>query len=210
MVVQIELEEIEKWSFVNFEDNDIAWVSELKRSASGCLDTLRGTSISEIRELTIPAGEELGGKGPGKHVMISYNLGIKDKVTEMHEKLQQTGYKCWRDETDMPPGSMFSALSKAIQDSWAILICYTQKYQRSANCRKEAEYAENVFRKRDMLDQMLFVKFEDYEPDEWLGFILGSKLCYDVHSRKDAAVNDLIAHLKKFENPPTPDAPMPK
>ena len=106
----------------------------------------------------------------------------------------------------MAPGSLFSSLSNAIRESWAILICYTQQYQRSANCRKEAEYAESIYRKRKREGQMLFVKFEDYEPDEWLGFLLAGKLYYDVHTRKDAAVIDLIAHLKKLENPPKSDA----
>ena len=55
-----------------------------------------------------------------------------------------------------------------------ILMCMSETYKRSANCKSEAEYAFN--RKKHIVP----IKMKkDYTPDGWLGFILGTRLYID-------------------------------
>ena len=55
-----------------------------------------------------------------------------------------------------------------------ILMCMSETYKRSANCKSEAEYAFN--RKKHIVP----IKMKkDYTPDGWLGFILGTRMYID-------------------------------
>ena len=55
-----------------------------------------------------------------------------------------------------------------------ILMCMSETYKRSANCKCEAEYAFN--RKKHIVP----IKMKkEYTADGWLGFILGTRLYID-------------------------------
>ena len=73
-------------------------------------------------------------------------------------------------------GSTVDAMSAAVEDAAAVVICISQAYKESANCRMEAQYA--LQRGVKMVPCMME---EGYQPDGWLGMILGTKLWYGFY-----------------------------
>ena len=59
-------------------------------------------------------------------------------------------------------------MAEAVENSAAVLLCMSAKYKDSPNCRTEAEYAFKL--KKPLIP----IRVEpNYEPDGWLGEILG-------------------------------------
>ena len=96
---------------------------------------------------------------------------------------------------------MIDALEGAVSKSALVLVCYSDGYKRSANCRSEAEYA---FRKKPML----FVRVEEgYRADGWLAFMMGQALYYDL-AKNPSVSAVLIKHVKQlYEGKEITDAP---
>ena len=134
------------------------------------------------------------------HVMLSYNWSTKELVFQLKVKLNAEGYKTWIDVENMPSGSVIDGMEAAITTAALILICYSDGYKRSANCRMEAEYAL----KQDK--PILFVRAEKgYKPDGWLSFILGQKLYYDLVG-KPAIEAQLLKHILELFEGKNPSA----
>jgi hypothetical protein len=123
-----------------------------------------------------------------KHVMISYNWANQPTVLKLAKSLQQRGYAVWLDVEQMN-GSTLEAMAHAIEQSDLVLICMSQKYKDSPNCRLEGEYCVNS--KIKFLPLMMQ---PNYKPDGWLGITLGSKLYYDFtnESNWDAKLDQLV------------------
>lgn len=62
-------------------------------------------------------------------------------------------------------GCSLEAMASAIEKSDLILICMSQKYKLSPNCRAEAEYAFNIRKKYIPL-----IMEKSYKPDGWFVF----------------------------------------
>jgi hypothetical protein len=105
-----------------------------------------------------------------KHIMISYNRDSRDLCLQIKGELESLGYRIWIDVEDIH-GSSLESMAKAIEDSFCVLMCMTEKYKQSTNCRAEAEYA---FQLNKPIIPLIMQK--DYKPDGWLGIILGSKI----------------------------------
>ncbi len=71
--------------------------------------------------------------------MISYNRESRDFCLKMKNELEKSGKKCWIDVDDMH-GDSLEAMANAIEQASCVLICITEKYKESANCKFEAEY----------------------------------------------------------------------
>ena len=67
--------------------------------------------------------------------------------------------------------SIITTLMITNETASCVLICMTEKYKESNNCRMEAEY---TIQKQKPLIPLIMQK--SYRPDGWLGFILGSKI----------------------------------
>ncbi len=65
-------------------------------------------------------------------------------------------------------------MARAVEDSLGVLICMTENYKQSTNCRAEAEYAFNLGKPIIPL-----IMQKGYKADGWLGIILGSKIFID-------------------------------
>jgi len=113
--------------------------------------------------------EEVGSE---RHIMISYQWGSQEIVKKIAFALQDAGYKIWLDIEEMQ-GSTLEAMADAVERSYLVLVCMTRKYKESPNCRSEAEYTNNL--RKEFIPLMLE---SDYQPDGWLGILLGSKLYY--------------------------------
>ncbi|CAL1530028.1 unnamed protein product, partial [Lymnaea stagnalis] len=86
---------------------------------------------------------------------------------------QAEGYKLWVDWEQMG-GSTLQAMAEAVENAAVVLVCMSEKYKQSPNCRTEAEYTFQL--RKDYIPLMMQKRFR---PDGWLGAILGAKLFFD-------------------------------
>ena len=96
-----------------------------------------------------------------KHVMISYNRENRDLCVAIKKHLESAGFKIWID-IDNIHGSSLEAMALAVENSSVILICMTEKYKQSSNCRAEAEYAFQL--NKPIVPLIMQAK---YKPDGW-------------------------------------------
>lgn len=127
----------------------------------------------------IPASKDAG------HIMISYQWGNQKVILQIRDSLREQGFKVWMD-VDNIHGSTLQAMAEAVEGAAVVLMCMSQRYKESPNCRTEVEYA---FARHKPIVPLLMEK--DYKPDGWLGILKGSKLFFDFsgkYSYKDKVV----------------------
>lgn len=73
-----------------------------------------------------------------KHIMISYNWGNQATILRLAKSLKEKGYAVWLDVDEMK-GSTLEAMADAIENSALVLMCVSQKYKESPNCRLEGD-----------------------------------------------------------------------
>lgn len=66
--------------------------------------------------------------------MVSYNWGHQSIVKEICGQLRNNGIKVWMDIDDMH-GSTLQAMAHAVEKADIVLVCYSQNYKNSDNCR---------------------------------------------------------------------------
>ncbi|XP_064644563.1 uncharacterized protein LOC135498267 [Lineus longissimus] len=125
------------------------------------------------------------------HVMISYQWDSKPVMLKVKDRLKAEGYKVWMDVENMS-GSTLEAMALAVEKAVVVILCVSQRYKDSPNCRSEAEY---TYRLRRSIVPLILQK--DYTPDGWLGMMVGTKLYFDFSDENnfDFAVDGLIREL---------------
>ncbi|KAH9500422.1 hypothetical protein Btru_071847 [Bulinus truncatus] len=130
----------------------------------------------------------------GQHILISYCDSDKELVHKVHKSLEAKGYDLWID-TDKMGGNLMDSMAHAVENSWLVLLFISQKYKDSKNCRFVAEYA---FKRNK---ELIIVKAQPrYEPDGWLGLLLGLMLDYDFGSSTTTYDQILQNLIKAIEN----------
>ena len=142
--------------------------SEVQKAAAGALWELEGKTARQSSEKI---------ESTGNHVMISYQWDSQEVLVDVKNRLQASGYRVWMDLEQMG-GSTLEAMAKAVEDSSVVLICLSERYKESPNCRSEAEYTYKLG--KDIIPLMMQ---RNYKPDGWLGFLLGTKFWIDFHSK---------------------------
>lgn len=66
--------------------------------------------------------------------------------------LRRQGFDVWRDEDgsllmDGISGATEDVMAEAVERSCVVVICVSKEYKESANCRLEAKYAQQLFKK---------------------------------------------------------------
>jgi hypothetical protein len=102
-----------------------------------------------------------------KHIMISYNRDSREICSKIKEKLVESGFSVWID-VEQIQGSSLESMARAIENSFCVLICLTEKYKQSTYCRAEAEYT--FVKSVPFIPLMLQ---DGFTADGWLG----SKYC---------------------------------
>jgi hypothetical protein len=101
-----------------------------------------------------------------KHVLLSYVWSSTDLVKKFDEVLQANKINVWVDYR-----CMGTSIDKSIEDAITnayIMICFiSTKYQQSGLCRREHE----ALCKRN-IPVLYLVAEKDYEPGDWLGFVI--------------------------------------
>ncbi|KAJ7380759.1 hypothetical protein OS493_007137 [Desmophyllum pertusum] len=162
--------------------------SEIKRAAAGALWECEGKEKhAEGKQQSVTLQQVTG----TKHVMISYQWDVQRLVIQMKNKLQADGYKVWMDIDEMG-GSTLESMASAVENASVVLVCVSQKYKESPNCRSEAEYTFQLH--KDIIPLMMDHK---YRPDGWLGFIVGSKFWIDFSEKYklDSSSDKLVKEL---------------
>ncbi|XP_072051589.1 uncharacterized protein [Amphiura filiformis] len=131
-----------------------------------------------------PSGSKRSGQ-----IMISYQWDSQERVIRIRDRLVAAGYRVWMDLTNMQ-GDIIDAMAEAVQTSDVVLMCMTERYKDSKNCRSEARYAYKLNKR---VIPLLFQK--DYSPDGWLGFLQGMDLYYAFDS--DDQINTNMGKLLK-------------
>ena len=182
-----------------FDDNN----KEAIRQEKGALEALRQLQHSkdpEVQKAAAGALWELEGKTArdsdkrettGNHVMISYQWDSQEVLIEVKNRLQASGYRVWMDLEQMG-GSTLEAMAKAVENASVVLVCVSQRYKESPNCRSEAEYAYQL--RKDIIPLMMQ---RNYKADGWLGMLVGTKLWIDFQSKYviEAGAEKLIKEL---------------
>ena len=214
----------EKASAVNalwvlaFDENNKKAITQDKET----LDILRGLQQSddpEVQKAAAGALWELEAKtarnsemtkATGNHVMISYQWDSQEVLVEVKNRLQASGYRVWMDLEEMG-GSTLETMAKAVENSSVVLVCVSERYKESPNCRSEAEYTYKL--KKDIIPLMMQ---RNYKPDGWLGMLVGTKFWIDFHSKHviEQGVTKLIKELggrgKDVDNTDGPYEPVVK
>jgi hypothetical protein len=128
-------------------------------------------------------------------LMISYSWSQQEAVKQIHTYLTEVGFECWIDIYDMTKAgnSILDAMALAVEDADTVLICMSQEYSDSANCRLEAEHA--LTQRRPM--KFLNMQKDFTRPKGWLGLILGQTLWYDCSTpeKRPKSVDQLADDL---------------
>jgi len=154
---------------------------QIQQASKGILWQLRQTiSIDNntLKQSIIPNSSQ--------HIMFSYNHDSKELVNQICQYLQNSGYRTWMDIDGMH-GSTLDCMAHAVEQSYLVIICMSEKYKQSPNCQSEAEYAYRL--KKPFVPILLQSK---YKPDGWLGMLLGTRLYIDFTK------NDFESNYKKL------------
>ncbi|XP_002733107.1 uncharacterized protein LOC100368265 [Saccoglossus kowalevskii] len=168
---------------------------EVRNAAEGALWVIQGEQ-EHIREQGSPEkcvkaeGIVPSKEVVGDHVMISYQWDVQKLMIKIKEQLLKSGYRVWLDLDEMG-GSTLQAMADAVEKASVVLVCVSQKYKDSPNCRVEAEYA---FQQRKEIIPLLVD--ENYKPTGWLGAIIGTKF-YINFANKTQPFGVCIQHLVK-------------
>ena len=106
-----------------------------------------------------------------QHIMISYNMASRELCLKIKEKLEACGFKIWIDVNDIH-GSSLDSMARAIENSFCVLMCVTEKYRQSVNCQAEAQYAFRMNKK--IIPLIMQSGYETVQG--WLGIIMGDKI----------------------------------
>ncbi|XP_014769431.1 uncharacterized protein LOC106868605 isoform X1 [Octopus bimaculoides] len=140
-------------------------------NVKGVLWLLNGaTQVTEVDKETVRARAKT-------HVFISYSVVDKESVWRIRDRLKEEGYQLWIDVDCMGPSNL-QAMASGIENAAVVLICMSEKYKQSPSCRTEAEYTFRL--RKDYIPMMMQKK---YNPDGWLGTMLGAKLFFDFSGK---------------------------
>ena len=204
-VIKTSSEDAEKVSAIKalwmlaFDDNNKKAIRQ-EDGAVGLLRHLQHSKDSQVQRAAAGALWEVEGKtarnaerteSTGNHVMISYQWDSQEVLIEVKNRLQASGYRVWMDLEQMR-GSTLEAMAKAVENSSVVLVCVSERYKESPNCRSEAEYAYQL--RKDIIPLMMQRK---YRGDGWLGMLVGTKLWFDFNSQQsiEPSVTKLIKEL---------------
>jgi hypothetical protein len=144
-----------------------ALTAEAKQKASSALLAIEG------RPEAGPANADHGKPKPaGGHLMMSYCWNVQPTIKRVVASLKRRGYAVWFDLEQMR-GSTMDAMADAVDNAECMLICVSEAYKESGNCRLEASYAHQV-----SVDMIPLMMQEGYTPKAWLGLIMGTRLWY--------------------------------
>ena len=96
------------------------------RGALAAMEERRGTRAVKAAAATVA----------DEHLMISYQWDVQATVLRIAASMRARGFRVWMD-TEMMSGSTLDAMAAAVENAHCVLVCVTERYKKSANCRLE-------------------------------------------------------------------------
>lgn len=150
---------------------------ELSKAAQGAYFVINeGKDQEQAKKKTERTEQDARDAG---HIMLSYNWGNQKILLQIRDRLQEKGLTVWMD-VDKMEGSILEAMARAVEDAKIVLVCYSEKYKDSQNCRTEAEYAYS--QKKEIVPLLMQT---GYRATGWLGAMIGARLFYDFSGKYD-------------------------
>ncbi|XP_012945637.1 uncharacterized protein LOC101859901, partial [Aplysia californica] len=104
------------------------------------------------------------------YIFLSYSWSEQELAKRLKEAMTEAGFKMWIDVEQMG-GSTLQTMAEALEGAGLVLICGSERYQESPNCRLEAEYTFTL--KKPFIP----IKLQrNFEPSSWLGAMFGAKM----------------------------------
>eukprot|EP00039_Didymoeca_costata_P020638 m.341986 g.341986 ORF g.341986 m.341986 type:complete len:1271 (-) comp20747_c0_seq1:17-3829(-) len=85
--------------------------------------------------------EESGKKGKGDHVFLSYHYSEKAAAESIYALLKENNFNVWMDIKDQKSDDYMENLETAVFNAFAIIIAYSEEYEKSAVLRNQGELA---------------------------------------------------------------------
>ncbi|XP_059146059.1 uncharacterized protein LOC131933297 isoform X2 [Physella acuta] len=173
-----------------------------KSSLAGTATAMKGVfAFKQLKPNVKPKAKTNSRSHAGGRVMISYSWAQKEIVLKIRDELDEAGISLWFDEVNME-GSTLEAMAEGILGSDLILICMSESYFNSQNCRSEAEYA---YKKKRKIIPLILER--GYKPQGWLDFLIGSELYLDFtqepfDEKAKKLKSDIKSKLKKISLAP--------
>lgn len=125
----------------------------------------------------------------GKHIMISYSWNCrKDLVNRLSEVLKKSGLKVWKDDEGGMSGNILDDMAHAVQNAALMIVCVSEAYCASDNCKRELEYGANL--KREMVIVKLDSKLNLIGKGA-ISLLLGSKLYIEFTGDESQLFNEI-------------------
>ncbi|XP_072019789.1 uncharacterized protein [Amphiura filiformis] len=117
--------------------------------------------------LSMPATEDR--KQKSGCIVMSYQHESESKALYIKDKLEDRGYNVWMNEFPLRQRILEEKVG-VIKQSLSMIVCVTEKYKESPSCRSEASYAKE--QGKPIIPLLMDA---DYQPDGWLGKLLGTE-----------------------------------
>lgn len=170
---------------------------DIQRKAAGILFTTNDLIKKPKPEQTSPNRQKHGGLDTSttsnvhtqlydkqkSHIMISYNSSSREMCLRIKDELKARGFSVWID-VEQIYGSTLATMADAVENAAVFLMCVSEKYYQSPNCRLEAEYAVRL--QKPIIPLIMQA---DYMPLGWLGIIIGGKIYYKFAAASGLKLN---------------------
>ncbi|XP_071826278.1 uncharacterized protein [Apostichopus japonicus] len=131
----------------------------------------------------------------GSHIMVSYSWdggNGEKRARNIARNLKSRGFKVWIDVDEMT-GSLLDAMAEAVNNSYLFILCVSDGYRKSNNCRLEAKYANG--QKKVLLPVLVDSTLTSRK--DWLAFLCSDMLYVDFrednkfHSKCEELANQI-------------------
>eukprot|EP00004_Rigifila_ramosa_P000527 TRINITY_DN1054_c0_g1_i2.p1 TRINITY_DN1054_c0_g1~~TRINITY_DN1054_c0_g1_i2.p1 ORF type:complete len:338 (-),score=61.67 TRINITY_DN1054_c0_g1_i2:67-1035(-) len=78
---------------------------------------------------------------PKRWIMISYDWTHQHVALKLKKLLEVAGYEVWIDVENLT-GDVDTAMAEAVDAADAVIVCISEKYKASMNCKREFQYAD--------------------------------------------------------------------
>jgi hypothetical protein len=157
------------------EDSEEDIHEKILKAAEGVLFLIDEISVSGVS------------KRPLYDIMISYCWAeSKQHANALCSLFERWGLTVWLDVRQIR-GSTFEKMAEGIESSRLVVICIGERYERSASCRLECEYAA-------VLGRTIVPVYTTtgYTARGWLGLIVGGKKYYKLGEEKLWKLKEII------------------
>eukprot|EP00045_Choanoeca_perplexa_P012663 m.139601 g.139601 ORF g.139601 m.139601 type:complete len:756 (-) comp16090_c0_seq15:140-2407(-) len=143
------------------------------------------------------------GKSQQGHIMLSYSWAHQKVMLQLRDTLLAQGLRVWMDVDQMSDrNNIFESMAAAVEEASVVVVCISQEYAESANCRLECQYAHSHH-----IPMVPVRPDKGFKPAGWLGLIMSSTLWHDVNEALSQQQADLIVKAIRRNAPGVPTIP---